>query len=163
MIKLLLLCGVLALLSCAKPNPGEGTVKEVNPESLKQAGQTLCAVGETLAVRPVTPSEKVSDFATEVKAVGFLKGTKACALTSDYHQDSILDSWFRIVLQDDCLQNGSLWTIQSFDHPDHSTVLELIQLGRDPEHHLRIQAGYSVSLQSLYSASGMTLYKCSAP
>jgi hypothetical protein len=159
----LLFFSILALISCKKPNSGEDTVHEISSESIQLGTQTLCSPAQRLAPHSGAV-DKLYNLPTIVTAFGFLKGTWACALTSDYHQDGMFGEWFAITLQDDCLTNGSLWKIKSLSHPnDNSTLMELSQIGRDPEQVLHINAGSWVTIQTLTQVSGLTLYSCQDP
>ncbi len=162
-LKAVLLLGIAVPFwtACKPPNFKDLLqVKDVDQDALKAASQDLCTEGEKLAARPVSSDEKIANFPREIVAFGFFKGTTGCALTGDFNQGGIADEWFSILLQDNCLANGSVWTLRSIKFPDHSVEMELSQFHRTPEYVVKIKAGEWVTMKNLADAAGFITYRC---
>jgi hypothetical protein len=163
LVNRLILAGLTlgCLWACKAPNLGDLVpVHQVDSDALKSAANSLCAEGENLVARTVSADEKLEQFPREITAFGFFKGTSGCALTADLYHNGMLDDWYSITLQDDCLVNGSVWRVKTISLPDQTVEMELSQIQRTPEYLIKIKAGEMVSLKTLSEEAGLITYRC---
>ena len=155
---------IIWIASCKPANPlepeKEGVVTGMRTEVISKIQGAVCTQKEQLAETDLGSVRRVYDMLSEFSAIGFLKNSSRCALRNDFNRNDTSNTGFSVVLYDDCLTNGSLWTIKAMSRQNNLIRAELIEYGGDPNKVTRLQASYEVKLRELQSIIGMKFYKC---
>ena len=153
------LLSVLCLSGC-DPIPELEPAKPISQEDLKKASDIYCPTGQEF-------TEYTADFQLGMQSFpkpalfGIRKGTTRCALTSKYQEGGIW-TWLTVDFSGSCLENGSLWQIDSYGVMDG----DHFHLSLKPYEHddgvsfIQILTSYGRHLDYISSKSGLVLFSC---